>query len=143
MTETYLEQKARQRKELENFPIFFAFSEDQFEEGLKKFGMTEHDKNLLTRVPGGGFIRTADAEKFVDMVIRHVEEFTAACEADTTGEVGGFLFQAFNYELANHEYICNYDVTPALNALGLTMEQINERPAMVNALALAKQDQHA
>lgn len=34
-----------------------------------------------------------------------------------------FLQSAFEYELANHEYIITYDVSDALRALGITLEE--------------------
>jgi hypothetical protein len=48
----------------------------------------------------------------------------------------------FNYELANHEYGYTQDLTDTLEALGLTMNEINADPRMANALkrAIAAQE---
>jgi hypothetical protein len=54
-----------------------------------------------------------------------------------------YLFEMFNYELANHEYSYTQDLTDTLEALGLTMEDINADPRMADALkrAIAAQEE--
>ena len=47
---------------------------------------------------------------------------TEAINADRTGN--GFIFDMFNYELANHEYCITLDLTDALLSLGLTDAEI-------------------
>jgi len=34
----------------------------------------------------------------------------------------------FYYELSNHEYVITYNVMDALDALGLTIEEVNNNP---------------
>ena len=38
----------------------------------------------------------------------------------------------FSYELANHEYCITYDIEPTLDALGLTLDEINKRAYLVH-----------
>jgi hypothetical protein len=44
----------------------------------------------------------------------------------------------FEYELANHEYSYTYDPEPALNTLGLTLEEVEADPIMADAFKRAK-----
>jgi hypothetical protein len=43
----------------------------------------------------------------------------------------------FNYELGNHEYCITHDLTDTLDALGLTLEEVNADPMMADALKRA------
>jgi len=36
---SYLELKEKHQKEVNEFPMFFAFNDKQFKEGMKKFGL--------------------------------------------------------------------------------------------------------
>ena len=47
----------------------------------------------------------------------------------------------FYTELANHEYSYTGDVTDAVNACGLTVEQLNANPALIIGLKKAADDQ--
>jgi hypothetical protein len=48
-----------------------------------------------------------------------------------------YLFEMFNYELANHEYCITGELDDTLDALGLTIEEINADPKMADALKRA------
>ncbi len=137
--ETYTQLKDRQRRELDDFPMVFAFSNEQFKEGMEKLGLTVNDTDKIYSIHGGGFILKTDSKKLANMYLRHGKEFDNAVKSDIDGK--GFIFQAFMYELANHEYCITYDVTDALQALGFTMEEVNSNPIMKEALSLAKSRQ--
>jgi hypothetical protein len=136
---TYSELKKKHSDELNAFPMFFAFSNKQFDEGMKKLGLTPEDKGKLCKIPGGGFIRKEDATKLSDMFAAQDKEMKNLIASDTTGE--GFIYDMLNYELANHEYCITMDFDPALNALGLTREDIANNPALLNGLNLARKNQ--
>ena len=76
----------------------------------------------------GGFYRKSDAPAFHEMFLRHTKELEDAITADPTGD--GFIFDMFDYELANHEYNYTHDPEPTLEALGLTMEQVKAEPRL-------------
>ena len=59
----------------------------------------------------------------------------AAIAEDETGE--GFIHDMFYFELNNHEYSITYDTTDALEALGLTAEEIAADERLKKGLALA------
>ena len=66
---------------------------------------------------------------------RHQDERAAAIQADPDGT--GFIFQMFRYELANHEYSYTGDLAETLDALGITTDEVNASPALLNGLHLA------
>lgn len=125
----YLELKERHQAELNAFPMFFAFSEKQFAEGMAKLGLSENDTGKIYRLgTTGGFIRKSDSKDLSSLMKRHNKEMQDAIDADTTGK--GFIFDMFLYELENHEYCITHDITDTLNALGVTKKQIENNPAL-------------
>ena len=136
MRNSYLALNAETRKELEAFPVQFAFNIKQFEEGMKALGLTKDDTDKIVSIPGGGFVRKTDAGAFMDLFKRHREKHLAAIAADTEGT--GYIYEMFDYELGNHEYSYTYDPKPALTALGLTLQQVKANPIMLAAFNRAR-----
>lgn len=118
----YLELHERQQAEIEAFPMFFAFNNKQFDEGMRSLGLQPDEVGKIYSIGAGGFIRKTDSAALHEMLGRHSAEMQAAVDADETGE--GFIFDMFNYELANHEYGYTHDPEPTLECLGLTMEMV-------------------
>lgn len=137
---TYKELTDKHQKEVNAFPFFFAFSNEQFKEGMEKFGLTINDTDKIYKLgyTGGFYLRT-DAERLHEMFTRHDTEIENAIKADTTGE--GFIFDMFDYELANHEYGYTHDSSSTLDALGLTPEDIEKDQRLQHGLKLAKAKQ--
>ena len=135
----YTELKERQEKEFNAFPMVFAFNDKQFREGMEKLGLTVSDTDKVYKNHYGGIYRRTDSELLKNILERHTDELTTAIYKDQDGT--GFIFSMFNYELANHEYCYTYDITDTINALGLTVEEINKSEALINGLRLAKKDQ--
>jgi len=136
MSNSYLTLKAEQRKELEAFPMQFAFNMKQFEEGMKSLGLTKDDTDKIVSIPGGGFIRKTDTGAFVDIFKRHNNKHQAEIDADTDGT--GYIYEMFDYELSNHEYNYTFNPEPALKALGLTLAEVEANPIMLAAFNRAK-----
>ena len=131
--DAYAEKKNRHQKEVNGFPMFFAFTNDQFNAGMKKLGLNQEDTDKIYKLGNtGGYYRRDDAENLHGMFERHRSEMQAAIEADKKGN--GFIFQMFHYELANHEYVVTGDLTDTLNALGLTMEDVQNSKPLSNGL---------
>ena len=136
----YKEMKDKHGKEVNDFPMFFAFSQDQFAEGMKTLGLEPTDTDKIIRWSSvGGFLKKSDEPKLLDMFARHEQERKAAIEADETGD--GFIYEMFDYELANHEYGYTRDITDAVRALGLTVDEINANPKMLHGLKKACKEQ--
>ena len=107
--------RARQQK-VNEFPMMFAFSKEQLEEGKAKLGVTDN-KELLS-IGAGGFIRKSDKNEFDNLFIQLDKELSENLNDDE------FLYDAFLYEIANHEYCYSCDLTDSLEVLGLTVEQV-------------------
>lgn len=132
----YQELKSKHQAEVDAFPFGFAFSEKQFNEMMIKWGLKPTDIREILSIGGGGYIRRSDADAMKEMFARHEAEHKAAMQDDE------YLYEMFDYELANHEYGYTGELTDTLDALGLTMDEINANPMMADALkrAIAAQE---
>lgn len=132
----YSELKAKHQAEVNAFPLGFAFSEKQFDEMMANWGLIPDDTDKIYSIGGGGYVRKSDSAAMHEMFTRHQTEHEDAMQDDE------YLFEMFNYELANHEYGYTQDLTDTLDALGLTIEEINANPKMADALkrAIAAQE---
>ena len=119
----YQEMKDRQQKEFNAFPMGAAFSNQQFQQMMEKWGLTVNDTDKICSIGGGCYIRKTDIAAFTALINKTAAELKNAITADTTGD--GFIFDMFVYELANHEYCITYDLEETLDALGLTPEEVN------------------
>mgnify|MGYP003310686800 CR=1 FL=1 len=131
----YAELKDRQQKEVDAFPMMFAFSRKQFDEGMKRLGLEPTDTDKIYSLGNGGFIRKTDSDALSEMLNRLSEEMEKAIAEDTTGE--GFIYDMFCYELSNHEYSYTHDVSDTLDCLGLTMEKVNADERLLHGLKKA------
>lgn len=128
--------REKHQKEFNEFPIKFAFSNEQFEESMEELGLTIDDTDKVVSIGyGGGFIRKSDTKAFNEMNRRHRKEERQAIENDKTGE--GYIKDMFESELANHEYGYTYELEDTLEALGLTIEEINNDERLKHGLDLA------
>lgn len=114
--------KNRHQNEVNAFPFGFAFSNDQFEKMMAKWGFTPNDKDKIYCVCSGTFIRKEDATAMEEMFRRQKEERKKAIAEDATGD--GYIYSMFKYELANHEYGYTHELDDTLDALGLTLEKV-------------------
>ncbi|MBE5736310.1 MAG: hypothetical protein E7356_03005 [Clostridiales bacterium] len=131
----YLKLKEKQQKEINDFPFGFAFSNEQFKDMMKKFGLKEKDTDKIYSIGAGGYIRKTDSEAMHNMFKRHREEIENEIKNDKDGT--GFIYEMFRYELSNHEYCVTYDIEPTLDALGLTLDEINKHQNLVMGLKKA------
>lgn len=136
---SYIALKNKQQKEINAFPMFFAYSNEQFKAGMKQIGLKPGETKKVCALVAGGYCRKTDRQKFVDMLVRHHKEVATAVAEDTTGE--GFIREMFSYELANHEYCVTMDLTDTFEALDLTLEEVNSNRALMHGLVLAIQEQ--
>jgi len=133
----YTELKSKHQKEVDTFPFGFAFNQKQFDEMMKKWDLKPTDIREILTLGGGSYIRRDDIKAMNEMFDRHEAERKAAMQDDE------YLYQMFNYELGNHEYGYTQDLTDTLEALGLTIDEINTDPRMADALkrAIAAQEE--
>ena len=136
MTNAYTELTKKHSAEFNNFPMIFAFSDKQFKEGMGKLGLEVTDTDKICASRAGGYYLKTDSPRLREMMDRHTKDMGDAISADITGE--GFIFNMFDYELSNHEYCYTYDITDTIDAIGLTIEEINGNEALKHGLKLAK-----
>ena len=60
----YDEVKNRHQKRVNDFPLGFAFSNEQFKNMMEKWGLTENDTDKIVSIDGGGFLRKTDIEEY-------------------------------------------------------------------------------
>lgn len=135
----YAEMKARHQERVNALPLKFAFSMKQFREMMESWGLTENDTDKIYKLGGtGGFYRREDSQLIFGTFEENEIEKKAAISNDLDGS--GFIKDMFIYELANHEYCITYDLKPTLDALGLTVDEVNASPELLNGLKLAKKE---
>lgn len=99
---TYKEYTEKRQQEFNALPIFFAFSNEQFKTVMEELGLTESDTDKIYKLDDtGGFYLRSDADK-----IR--EYFSKPDELKELMKDKKFAEDAFEYEMANHEYAINY-----------------------------------
>lgn len=129
----------RQQKEVNALPIRFAFSQEQFHEVMKEWGLRpKMDLEKIARIPFGGFIQKKDAPLIRGTFARHHRELQAAIDAGPTGE--GFIKDMFLYKLENHEYSYTGTAEDTLDSLGLSFEDVAADPRLARGLDLAERD---
>lgn len=114
----YEELKSKHEEMVHNFPMAFAFSDKQFKEAMEKLNVTSPKE--LIGITGGGMIRKSDKKAYHELFQSIEKENQEARQDDE------YLAQAFLYELANHEFCITYDLSDALSALGITVEELEK-----------------
>lgn len=136
---TYAEMKERHQERINALPLKFAFGMKQFREMMESWGLTENDTDKIYKMGGtGGFYLREDSKLIFDTFAENEIELQAAIGNDIDGYE--FIKGMFSYELANHEYCITYNLEPTLDALGLSIDDVNASPALLNGLKLAKQE---
>ena len=127
--------KNKQQKEFNAFPMGAAFNQKQFAEMMEKWGFLPTDTDKILHIGVGCYIRKTDREAFHALLEKIDKEKQDAIAADTNGE--GFIKDMFLCELANHEYCITYDLDDTLDALGLTVDEINADNRLIRGLEKA------
>lgn len=122
----------KHQQEVNEFPTFFAFSDEQFEEGKKKLGVTNNSE--LVSIGYGGYIRKSDEQEYIDMYKRMNAEDEEAMKDPE------YCYEMFRYELSNHEYCISGDLEDTLDACGLTADEVLASQMLCEALERAKRD---
>lgn len=130
----YLDLKKKHEQELNDFPIAYAFNDEQLKEALKKLGVTS-TKECATVFGHGDIVRKGDGKKFIAMLKRHTQEIKDAIVADKDLAVASFL-----YEMNNHEYCINYDGDgDVLGCFGLEWDDL-EKLDLEHAYRIARKE---
>ena len=99
---TYIEYKQQRQNEFNALPVFYAFSDEQFDRALEDRHLTrEQAKTALCRFWGGGFYLRSDRDQIFNWI-----------KSDRLSELmkdPKFAEDAFLYEMNNHEYAINWE----------------------------------
>jgi hypothetical protein len=90
--------------------VFWAFSNEQFKEGLAKTTLTEGEK--LINISAGGYVPKSNAQKLIDGMKEIDKTFKNAIKEFKMRE------KNILYELNNHEAYYTGHINDALGALG-------------------------
>ncbi len=100
--QAYLDLQDKHREEISNFPIAYAFNDEQLKEALKKLG-AESVKECVTVMGSGDIVKRENAKPFLDMLKRQAQEVKDLLISDVDIAEAAFL-----YEMDNHEYAINW-----------------------------------
>ena len=107
---TYADYRARTAEIANTLPVFWAFSDKQFEEALAERGIAVEDaSDKLYRFSNvaGGFYLKSDADKvkaYYENMQKATDDLKNLMETED-----GFAYDAFVYEMYNHEYPINWE----------------------------------
>ena len=133
---SYLEMKNKHQEEVNKFPMYFAFGDEQIKKTFAKLGLDpDKDMDKVVGIGGGGFILKEDKERFKEMFRKHREDYDAAIASDSTGD--GFIYEMFLYELNNHEFGYTHDASDTIRSLGLTRKKIESDSRLLHGFKKA------
>lgn len=116
--QAYLDLKDRQQKEISDFPIAYAFNDEQLKEALVKLGAKKEE--CVTIFGHGDIVKKENAKPFIEMLKRHTQEVKDELVKDEE-----FAEAAFLYEMNNHEYCINWDGDDdVLRCFGLDVDDL-------------------
>lgn len=117
--QAYLDLQEKHREEISNFPIAYAFNDEQLEEALKKLGAESTDE-CVTVLKSGDIMKRENAKPFLDMLKRQMKEVQDLLLSDMDIAEAAFL-----YEMDNHEYAINWSGDEdVLRCFGLDEEEL-------------------
>lgn len=127
--QAYLKLQKKQRKDLEEFSIAYAFNEEQLERALEKLGAKKEE--CVTLLNCGDVMKKTDVPAFKEMMRRHREEIYELLKDEKAAE------EAFLYEMDNHEYAINWsgdeDVLACFNLDEKKLDEMGLRDAYFKA----------
>lgn len=97
--ETYRQMQTRHQKEMNDFPIAFAYDEKQFNDGMNKLGLDPSETDKVVSVFYGAFIRKEDHPALMEMFERHTREERDAFVRNE--DVGHIMLSGMNWPTMN------------------------------------------
>ena len=120
MRQAYLDLQKKHQEEISNFPIAYAFNDQQLEEALVKLGAKSKDE-CVTVFGHGDIVKRENAKPFLAMLKRHTQEVKEAMKDKEFAEA------AFRYEMDNHEYAINWSGDEdVLDCFGMNFDDLRE-----------------
>lgn len=120
MRQAYLDLQKKHQEEISNFPVAYAFSDQQLEKALVKLGAKSKDE-CVTVFGHGDIVKRENAKPFLDMLKRHTKETQEAMKNEEFAEA------AFRCEMDNHEYAINWSGDEdVLDCFGMSFDDLKE-----------------
>ena len=117
--QSYMDVRSRHQKEFDEFPIVYAFNDEQLKEALEKLGATK--EQCVSVFGHGDIVRREDAKALIELLDRQQEELLQRLRDDPI-----FAEEAFLAEMDNHEHAINWSGDEdVLACFGITFEHIN------------------
>lgn len=118
--QAYLDLQEKHRKELNDFPIAYAFNDKQLQAALEKLGATKEE--CVTVFGHGDIVKKENAKPFIELLTRHSKEIKELLLSDVDMAEAMFL-----YEMDNHEYAINWDGdADVLRCFGISYAELEE-----------------
>lgn len=114
----YVELREKHQKEYNEFPLGYAFTNEQFDKMMENWGLDpkrDLDKIIGFKSVCGGFIQKKDVEPYRKMVEKINQEMTEALKNDDFFKEA-CLEEFFNHELCYNHWQGHYDVLTALSS---------------------------
>ena len=137
----YRAQQTAQQRRMNEFVrryAFFAFDENQFNEGLEKLGIAPGTEGALVSIPGGGYVLADKAQDFTDLLKSFRRERADAIRDTETG--AQFAYDMFRASLNDNEYSYSEDAEDTLYSLGYDLQDIEADPVLKTAFEKACKD---
>ena len=137
----YRTQQTAQQRRMNEFVskyAFFAFDENQFNEGLEKLGIAPGTEDALVSIPGGGYVLAVKVQDFKDLLKSFRQERADAIRDTETG--AQFAYDMFRASLNDSEYSYSEDAEDTLNSLGYDLQDIEADPVLKTAFEKACKD---
>ena len=98
---TYEEYRKAEEEGAAKLPVFFAYSKEQFREQMEKRGLTENDTDKIYSLGAWCYYLRSDRDVVMAYMTKESKLSYYMGEYD-------FAYEAFYYEMGNHEYHINY-----------------------------------
>lgn len=116
----YLDLRKKHKKELNDFPIKYAFSDEGLDKALKELDAKVEECTSITGC--GDVIRKKDVPDWIKLMKRHKEEL------DELIKNHDVAYEAFLYEMNNHEYAINWEGdADVLGCFGMSEKTLEEK----------------
>ena len=120
MGQAYLDLQKKHQQELSDFPIAYAFNEQQLQEALVKLGAKSKEE-CVTVFGHGDIVKRENAKPFLKLLERQSKELKEAMKNKEFAEA------AFLYEMDNHEYAINWSADEdVLACFNISFEELRK-----------------
>lgn len=120
---TYAELKQKQQQEVNEFPLGFAFSNDQFSKMMDNWGLNadkKEDIKKIVSIGAGGYVQIKDIPSMNKMFRRHKKELREFRKNKNE------LKKAILHEMFNIEYEYSHDDEHLCNNLGVNFNDFKK-----------------